>query len=320
MWLPADHRPGQPATLTGWRVIGVDPSFDRYLVYDGDDYACFGDDQRLRFFQTFTFPDPAATRAHFHDLLHRLLPMLPAAGDNELAEMEHQGTRLVRNPLRQYERENLILAQGEIGSVDIEGGADLIRCMNVFMYFDHAFRERALAWAVGLLRRGGLFICGNNWAHSTSSRYTVYQEQDGRLVPREFAFSIDNVRPVAIAPWYALHDDNLENICNAEAVGILRGDDSFRIRFDGRLNALLAQNGICRRQPDGYLSGTDEELTPSGFDDRFAALAEQLERAGFVDDAIAVLRHAGRQTWRNSADHIAMRPVPPQPLGISLLR
>jgi hypothetical protein len=35
-------------TLTGWRVIGVDPSFDRYLVSDGDDYACFDDDQRLR--------------------------------------------------------------------------------------------------------------------------------------------------------------------------------------------------------------------------------------------------------------------------------
>jgi chemotaxis methyl-accepting protein methylase len=76
----------------------------------------------------------------------------------------------------------------------------VIQCMNVLMYFDHAFRERTLVWATSLLRPGGLFICGNNWAYSTSSRYTVYQEQDGLLVPREFAFSIDNIRPVAITP------------------------------------------------------------------------------------------------------------------------
>jgi hypothetical protein len=50
-------------TLPGWRVIGVDPSFDRYLVYDGDDYACFDVEGLLRFFQTDTMAaDPVLTR------------------------------------------------------------------------------------------------------------------------------------------------------------------------------------------------------------------------------------------------------------------
>lgn len=302
-------------TLTGWRVIGVDPSFDRYLIYDGDDYACFDDDQFLRFFHTSTVAgDPVLTRAYFRGLLRMLLPLLPAGNDGEPAEVEHQGARLMRNPLRHYERDNLRLTHGEIGSVDIEGGVDVIRCMNVFMYFDHSFRERALVWATGLVRPGGLFICGNNWAYSTSSRYTVYQEQDGRLVPREFAFSIDNVRPVSIAPWYALHDDSHENICNAEAVGIIRNDDAFRARFDERLDALLAQKGICRRQPDGYLGAAAEPVTHAVLDDGTAAITQQLDSEGFVDDAVTVLRRAGRHTWRNAAGHIAMRPVRPHSL------
>ncbi|MGH3697248.1 MAG: hypothetical protein ACRDRX_25240 [Pseudonocardiaceae bacterium] len=301
-------------TLAGWRVIGVDPSFDRYIIYDGDDYACFDDDQFLRFFHTSTVAsDPALTRARFRDLWRMLLPLLPAGNDGEPAEVEYQGARLVLNPLRYYERANLRLTHGEIGSVDIEGGVDVIRCMNVFMYFDHAFRERALVWATGLVRPGGLFICGNNWAYSTSSRYTVYQEHDGRLVPREFALSIDNLRPVAIAPWYALHDDSHENICNAEAVGIIRDDDAFRARFDERLDALLAQKGICRRRPDGYLGAAGGPVTHAVLDDSTAAITQQLEREGFVDDAVTVLRRAGRHAWRNAAGHIAMRPVPPRP-------
>lgn len=305
-------------TLTGWRVIGVDPSFDRYLVYDGDDYACFNDEQHLRFFQTsIAEADPIRTRAHFRALLRMLLPLLPASNDGELAVVEHRGARLVLNPLRHYERDNLRLIPGEIGSVHIEGGVDVIRCMNVFMYFDHAFRERALVWATDLLRPGGLFICGNNWAYSTSSRYTVYQEQDGQLVAREFAFSIDNVRPVAIAPWYALHDDSHENICNAEAVGILRNNDAFRVRFDERLDALLAQRGICRRRHDGYLGAADEPLTHAVLDERTAAIVQQLDSEGFVDDAVTMLHRAGLQTWRNAAAHIAMRPAPPRPLAAS---
>jgi hypothetical protein len=92
-------------------------------------------------------------------------------------------------------------------------------------------------------------------------------------------------------------------------VGTIHNDDAFRIQFDERLDALLAQNGICRRQPDGYLGAADEQVTKTVLDEGTAAINEQLGSEGFVDDAVTVLRRSGRHTWRNAAGHIAMRPV-----------
>jgi SAM-dependent methyltransferase len=311
------------AALAGWRVIGVDPSFDQqYLLYDDrGGYACFSDKEHLSYYQSGLLesaPDPAAARARYHHLLHRLLPLLADNNTGELAEVEQGGVRLVRNPLRRYESDNLMLTQGEIGSFDIEGGVDVIRCMNVLMFFDQAFRERTLQWASGVLRPGGLFICGCNWMRSTNSRYTVYQEQNGKLIPREFAFSIDNVRPTALTAWYALHDDYLENLCRAEAVGIIRSDEGFQHRFDERLDALLAQTGM-RRGDDGYLDSANVDPFQADLDQISAALVEQLDREGFVDEAVIVLRHAGQDAWRNAVGHIAMQPVSPRPLGASAL-
>ncbi|MGH3984000.1 MAG: hypothetical protein ACRDST_15295 [Pseudonocardiaceae bacterium] len=309
------------AALTGWQIIGVDPSFDRYLVYDDQgNYACFDDHEHLRYYQFgHADPDSTGTRTRFHHLMQRLLPLLPGEDTGELAGVEHDGARLVRNPLRGYETRNLALTKGGVGSFDVEGGVDVIRCMNVLFYFDQRFRERALEWADGVLRPGGLFVCGSNWTRSTSSRYTVYQEQNCHLVPREFAFSIDNLRPLASAPWYGLHDDDVENLCNAEAVGIIRRDEGFRRRFDERLDTLLAQAGICSRGADGYLGGADDGTPLVNLNEYSPVLVEQLDSEGFVDEAVTVLRRTGREAWRNSVGHIAMHPVQPRPLAASAL-
>lgn len=301
------------ARLRGWRVIGVDPSFGRYLVYDEEgDYACFDDETHLRYFRTGTVdPDPAATRTRFSRVLHRLLPQLPDEDSGELHEVHDGGARLFRNPLRGYEQSNLALVQGEVGSVEIADGVDVLRCMNVSMYFDRAFRQRLLQWAAKLIRPGGLLLCGSNWARSVSSRYTVYQQHGGRLVAREFAFSVENVRPLELAPWYALHDDDLDNLSNAAAVATLRGDERFRRQFDERLDALLAQRGFCTRGSDGYLGGPDQNMSVDEQAEQVPELADQLDREGFVEDAVGVLRRAGRQAWRNAAGHVAMRPMEP---------
>ncbi|PZS40464.1 MAG: hypothetical protein DLM62_02750 [Pseudonocardiales bacterium] len=138
-------------------------------------------------------------------------------------------------------------------------------------------------------------------------------------MPREFAFSVDNLRPLASAPWYALHDDNVENLCNAEAVGIIRSYEAFRHRFDERLDTLLAQAGICRRGADGYLGSADDDTPLADHDEYAPVLVEQLNREGFVDEAVTVLRRTGREAWRNSVGHIAMHPVQPRPLAASVL-
>jgi hypothetical protein len=86
-------------------VIGVDPAFGRYLVYDeSGDYACVDDDGRVGYYQTGTVdPDPAGTRTRFRRLLDRLLPLLPGEDTGQLHEVQRGGSRLVRNPLRGYE-------------------------------------------------------------------------------------------------------------------------------------------------------------------------------------------------------------------------
>lgn len=273
---------------------------------------------KVQYYRTGTVdPDPAATRARFRGLLHRLLPLLPGEDSDEPHEVAHGGARLIRNPLSGYDTPNMSLRQGGIGSLGIDGGVDVIRCMNVFMYFDRSFRERALEWATGMLRPGGLVLCGSNWARSTSSRYTVYQEDHGRLTPREFAFGIENVRPLELSPWYALHDDDVENLSNAAAVATVRVAERFRRRFDDRLDALLAQRNFCPRGRDGYLGGPDETMSVDQLAQQTEELATQLDHAGLVDDAVIVLRDGGHDAWRNVAGHVAMQPIEPTRLPAS---
>ncbi len=56
-----------------------------------------------------------------------------------------------------------------------------------------AFRRDALAWFGRILKEGGLAITGVDWIYTTDARYTVYQKVDDRLIPREFAFSVDHL-------------------------------------------------------------------------------------------------------------------------------
>ncbi|ONI75091.1 hypothetical protein ALI144C_40760 [Actinosynnema sp. ALI-1.44] len=296
--------------LPTWRVIGVDPAFSRYVVYNTEGaYACYDEDLRLRYYQAGTYdPDRDNSKRRFREILDRLLPRL--TGD----EVTDEGGKLVRDPMRHYETDNLELVGGGIGEYTADVGVDVIRCMNVFMYFDHPFRERALAWATTLLRPGGLLLCGSNWIDSACARYTVYRKEDDRLVPKEFAFSIDNVRPIDLAPWYGLHDDNLENLSNAHAVGTVRADTPFLRRFDSRMDALLTQLNMCPRDSDGYLGHAPADMPAEDRARCSSILAAHLDDEGFVAEAVDVLRRSGRHAWRNHVGHVAMRPVKPPPL------
>jgi SAM-dependent methyltransferase len=304
--------------LTGWDVIGADPAFGHYIVYDEvGDYACFSDTTSPRYYQaSATDParwnklhaDPAATRARFTALLADLLPLLPNDDPNIAQVAELNGTRVVRHPLRQFEGDNLRFIHGGIGSVGVDGGADVIRCMNVLLYFDRAFRARALDWATTVLKPGGLFICGVNWARSTSSRYSVYQKVGDGLTRREFAFSIDCVRPIDMLSWYTLHPDEAEALLLADAIRTLRGDDAFRLRYDTRLDQILAATELCPRGDDGYLGAPGLGLTPAQREERFESIGPMLSAEHIATAAVEALERAGRKAWINCVGHIASQP------------
>lgn len=307
--------------LSDWRVIAADPRFGRYMVYDAQgDYACFADEEDLLYFQPGIVDearwealhrDHEATRSRFRDLLHELLPLLPQTDEGELQEVQRDGARLVRNPLRRYERPNLTFREGGIGTLELEEPVDVIRCMNVLIYFDREFRERALQWAAPLLVDGGLFICGMNWTASSHARYCVYQKEAGRLVPREFAFGVENVRPTEFIPWFALHDDDPDTLLLAELVGEVRSDDDFRRSFDRRLDALLADAELCPRGPDGYLGGLPEDGDPGDLAERLIALVDRLRATDLTDRAVEVLRAGGREAWRNCVGDVSTVPTEP---------
>jgi hypothetical protein len=55
--------------------------------------------------------------------------------DGTLASAGRDGTRLVRHPMKQYERPNLGFVQAGFGSEDVPR-ADVVRAFNVLLYYD----------------------------------------------------------------------------------------------------------------------------------------------------------------------------------------
>jgi len=211
-----------------------------------------------------------------------------------------------RGSLAEYERSNLSFIQASFGEELPK--ADAVRCMNVLIYYGSGFRARAESWLAGILRPGGLFLCGANGWRSVESRYSVYRNEDGRLAAREFAFSLDNVRPFTGVPWFTLHDGERETWMLASLVGILRSDQSFRRDYDDRLDRLLDKSHILDRGPGGQLRTPPDPIPAQEWRAAYERILGCLEEEGFVDRAVLVLRAAGLRAWRNVAGHVAIEP------------
>lgn len=299
-----------------WRVLGADPRFDPYVLHDADgNYACMDADGQVRYFHPASpslatymalYKNPSQTFQSFQSLFTELVSHLPA-DNGELTSTTAPGARLVRHAIRGFEGANLTFVQAGIGAALAR--VDIIRVFNVLMYFDRSFRGAAEQWALDTLNPGGLFICGGDGAMTTEARYSVYQRCDDELVAREFAFTIDNIRPFTVNSWFSLHDGERETFLLARVVGILRDDDEFRAAFDRRLDALLAERGIWLRQDDGSLAAPPRQRPTSEWLAERLRITEQLRADGFTARAIAVLERAGLRAWENVVGHIAIDPA-----------
>ena len=301
-------------TFPEWQVIGADPCFDEYMIYDErGNYACMDDRGAVRFFSSgptnmaeflSLMQNRDATITRFQNLFESLKRQLTPSKDS--ATVEREGSKLIYLPLRTYERANLRFIQSGIGAELPQ--ADVIRCLNVLMYFDSDFRTKAEAWALHTLRPGGVFICGFNAPGGTHARYTVYRREGDRLVAREFGFAVELIRSFG-GMWFAMHDDDREACFAAELVGILRSDDAFQKAHDGFLDQFLEEERLLRRQADGFLGPVPnprpfQELMPV-----YERLLRTLER-DFAPRAADILRKAGFEAWVNSVGHIAVKPQP----------
>ena len=303
--------------LDKWQIIGADPSFAYYIVYDEiGDYASFDQQGELKYFQAGVpsverwddlLRDPDTTRTRFVGLLQNLLDNLPESDPEETTSVEKGENKLIKNPIRGYEGPNLSFLRGGIGELDI-GKVDIVRCFNVLFYFDRAFRNKSLVWFADIINDGGLLICGSNWSKSVESRYTVYRKENDNLAEKEFAFSIDNLRPLGPLPWFALHDDDYETNLRAKVARVIRSDSEFQDDFDKSLDLLLSEFELCPRGEDGYLGGVDPGLPGEELEKRWAEIVERLDNDGYVEGAVSVLKGSGYDAWRNCVGHIGVDP------------
>jgi len=291
-----------------WNVVGADPMFGRYLLYDErENYACMEESGKVRYFQAMRpeeylrlYSDRDATLRHFSEAFTQLLPRLPA-DDGTLSKAEHEGKRLVRNPLRAFERANLKFLEGGFGSSGLPD-AGIVRSFNVLIYFNGEFRRRAEKWVAQVLRPGGVFICGRDDAESLNAHYSVYRKEGERLVEKEFAFGLEAIRYSA---WFALHDDERETWRLAEVLGILRSDREFLRDHDARMDALLAKHRIAVRDVDGNLIEPTDVIEPAKAFPAYIEIVREIE-AEFSERAVAVLQRAGLHAWRNPVGHVAI--------------
>jgi len=300
--------------LSDWQVFGVDRSFADYVLYDAEGhYACFDQKGVFQYFQAMMthsgralYADPAATRKQFCKLFKELLPLLQNSDVTKSETVEKQGNRLIHNHIRDFETDNLTLVKSDIEELRVRS-AKVIRCMNVLIYFESEIRKKILLQAGEILDDDGIMIAGTNGL-GVQSRYAVYQKGKDGIFPGEFAFSPDNLSHIIFMPFFTIHENDPESMLLADLSAAIRADQSFWPEFGRRMDELLQEQDICRRETDGFLHFPNEEISPAEYLGKNALIWRQLDEEGYPDKAVEALGRAGYDAWKNSVGDIAVRP------------
>ena len=293
--------------LSDWNITGADPSMPDYLIYDVEgNYATLDENKSTVYFQP-AMPsienwnkllyDSAATKKRFENLLDELLDQ-PA----------YEGfPRMELNPVKNYETERLTFIKGGIGQINITP-KDVIRCFNVLYYFDDQFLENALKWFAENTKERGIVLIGGDWAASTESYYTIYQKNGSQLVKKEFVFSIDCICPFGIVTWYAMHDDDRQKAELVSYIRILRNDKSFMDAFYTFHDAQRMNYKACPRDSEGYYGAVDPSIPPQDIWTITSKMLNELNEAGYNQQAVEVLIREGLKARVNEVGHIAIEP------------
>lgn len=299
--------------IPDWSVFGVDRSFARYVLYDAEGhYACFNRDGVFQYFQMKNKPlhdNPEAVRARFKSIFAELSPRLKVFDDHSGKIVDKDGNRLVYNHIRDFEAENLKFFESDIEDLQLPP-AQVIRCMNVLLYFEKNVRERMLLSIGTMLDDGGILISGFNHPFGIYARYAVHKKDATEIFPVEFAFSMDNLRPLGVGPWLTINDNDAEAELLADLTGAIRSDRIFWNEFNQCVDVLQKEHGICMRGADGFNHFTEEAQTapPNVILKKTTALWHQIEESGYTDGAVEALRRAGYKAWKNPVGDIAVLP------------
>lgn len=314
-------------TLPDWQVFGVDRSFPDYILYDHNGhYACFDDSGEFQYFQAMMdatgralYQDPAQTRNYFGEHFRELsrlfdenaaLPEDDRDGgrrrDRVSKAVERDGCRLIRNHVRNFEMDNLRFVRSEIDAVDLPP-AQVIRSMNVYLYFEHETQAKMFRQAAELLDEGGILIIGTNGL-ALQSRYSIYRKEGDSLTSLEFAFSPDNLGPISFMPWFTIHPGDREAQLLNELSRVIRGDAGFWDGFSSRIEQILAQDDICWRGPDGFFQIPERQRTFAEYHEISSRMWHRLEAEGYLGGMVEALEKGGFEAHINFIGDIAIKP------------
>ena len=298
-----------------WQIIGVDRFFAPYVVHDRTgNYACFDRKGEFQYFQSRQdqggqelYANADQTRKRFEKIFSDLKPSLTGIDDSRSETVEKNGRKLIKNHIRDFEADNLVFKEADIGAVQL-APARIVRCMNVLIYFSPQRRKETLSLLGDLLEDDGILIAGTN-GNNLQARYTVYRKETNDLpTPVEFSFSPDNLRSFGVMPWFTIHENDPEAFLLAELTGKLRGDRQFWPAFTQRFDDLLEQFGVCRRGGDGFLNLIGTELSVSVLIQKMRSLWQQINSEGYLQEAVGVLRQNGYKAWNNPVGDISVQP------------
>jgi len=298
--------------LEGWQITGVDRSLPEYLVNDPHgNYAVFDGGGRATYFQplvpspeswTALLGDWEASRQRFERLLQSLLAERARLGGPD--RVERDGATLEVQPVQAYARDGLRFVAADLADAKLPR-AGVVRCCNMLLYFNRAFRSTALAQLAELLEPDGLLVCGTDWVFTTEARYFTFRKRHGRLADCEFTFSIDTVAPLGIIPWYTLNDDDVEIEMLVKMVGILRADRRFIGGFLEAADAIRAELGLPARVSDRNDAPAIQNASPADLWMSSAHHSERLAEA-FGASAVEALSRQGLAARINAVGHVAV--------------
>jgi hypothetical protein len=294
------------AALPGWEILGVDRSLPAFLVHDGqDNYCVYGESGEAQYFQPLVptadswnalLEDWAGSKARFERLLHALR--------HEDAATGHAHAALTVDPALAYERPGLRFVRSDLADFSGEP-AHVVRCFNMLLYFDAAFRRDAIERCGALLVEGGMLVCGTDWTDTIECRYFTYVKRDGVMVPDEFAFSLDNLSALGVVCWYTLHDDDAEVTMSARLGATLRRDVAFESKLRTCSDNMRRDFGLGARRPDGYYGDPDTTLAPEVMWAHAVTLSHHLDEV-LAGEAVEVLTRAGWTARVNEVGHVAV--------------
>ncbi len=297
-----------------WQVYGVDRSFAEYVLCDTTgQYACFNGPGELVHLQPSIdqskgglYKNTNLIKEGFRQRFEFLSPLIRDKGLLSSRVEDENGNVLIRNHIADFKTGNCSFITSDIKDL-CPMNASVVRCMNLFLYFSTEDRKQWMRCIKNQLRDNGILIAGTN-SFGIQARYFVYEMKMGQLIPREFAFSLDNLGHIAFMPWFTLHENDPEALLLSDLSRILRCASVFWKGFARDQDRLLDFHGICRRGPDGFLHVQGQGLSPKRFLEKNALLWREMIESGYLEKAVKALSQAGYEAWINPACDIAVRP------------